>query len=468
MSTVLRDVSGRLGAGWSSDNDMSAGNCFLGGMEHVGTPVGSVSMDVVYNYDDVMSQLNFKSHGNFSLSGFKAGSVANYSHMLQDTNYSKTFIYRATILLKNRRFVPPKDQSPLTWIGQQYANDPVAFRANCGDKFIVEQQIGGMLYVAVKFHFHTQQEKSTFNAAVKSSFMSLGSLNANLEKLTAFLGDAGTVSVTAFQMGGDPTQLGKMLGADTESKEAPILSCSFEDLQACSRLINQILAYASRNEDGNFLSQFTIDDVESLTGPGVISNILQNTSTLVPIKIGPTLLTQSIIEARFNISQEYEQSLQQSNLVNEIISNGEPFSSDYLKKLQEVKNNIEMNNQHLRNAGQACYEGDLSQCLTAKQSMEQNKIEIDLSPFRKKFLMLGKIAGYLSPYSDHQFIYSSRNHYFPSEIFTMETFTTDSISLVLPTMWIKAISNDNGSTYQGRYCNQNTYYVENVTLIPDF
>lgn len=460
--------AGVLGLGWSSDNNAVVGNCFYGAVDHVGTPAGSVSMGTLYDYDSVMSQLKFKTNGNFSLPGFKMGSAVNYSHMLQDTDYSRTFIYRSSVFLKNRRFVAPKNKSPLTWIGQQYAKNPAAFRFNCGDKFIAEQRIGGLLYVAVKFYFRTKQEKTKFNGYVKSAFSSLGGLNANLSRVMDSIHKDGGISVTAFQIGGDPTKLGHMLGVKKGSYEASVLNCSFDNLGACLAFINQILNYATdRGEDG-FLAQFKEDNPESLVGPGVISNILQNTSTLVPVKIGSSLVTKKIREARASISEKYEESLKQINAINHIITSGEPFSADYIQRLKTLKINAELNNKILRRAGQACFEGDLSQCLFQEKSALQKIKVIDLTPFQRKFIVIANVPGYLSPYSDHQMIYGSRNRYFIWEVFSVKTLTPENISLMLPTMWIKGSSSDNGLTYRSKYYNRATNYSENMTLIPDF
>ena len=57
LPTLASPLSAVLGEGWSTDNEMPVGQCLSGTMDHVGTPSGSVSLDTLYNYDDVMNQL---------------------------------------------------------------------------------------------------------------------------------------------------------------------------------------------------------------------------------------------------------------------------------------------------------------------------------------------------------------------------------------------------------------------------
>src|SRR3990167_5549652 len=59
-----------LGEGWSSDNNIPVGQCLQGTVDHVGTPSGSVAMDKIYNYDEIMNQLNLKKEADFSILGF--------------------------------------------------------------------------------------------------------------------------------------------------------------------------------------------------------------------------------------------------------------------------------------------------------------------------------------------------------------------------------------------------------------
>jgi hypothetical protein len=455
-----------LGEGWSSDNEAPVGQCLVGTVGHVGTPSGSVAMDTVYSYNDVMDQLNFKFDGNFSVPGFKLDASANYAYLLKDTDYSQTFIYRAYINLKNRHFDITTEKSPLTWIGQQYANDPVAFRAYCGDKFISEQKIGGVFYVAVKFLFHSAQEKSEFNSALKVAFASLASLNSSLSKAAEIVKFDGDVSVLAFQMGGDPAKLGQILGATSGASQAPLLSCELKNLEACKQMINQILIYASQPGAGNFPGQFAEDDSQALVGPGVIQNILQNYATVVPVKMGRSLVTPEIIDARTRLSQAYEQSITKTNEIYAMINNNMLLSPDYADKLVLLKSNVDHNNKLLSDAGVICYQDDLSQCMATEKATQDKLLPVDLTPFKKRIRMIGLSESSLYPYSSNQYIYTAGGQFFRDRIFTVNQLTSDKLIFALPNISITATSTNQGTTYQGMY--QMGSYVEKVTLMPDF
>jgi len=468
MLNQANSLASGLGEGWSSDNDAPVGQCLFGKIGYVGTPSASLSLNLLYNYKDVLEQLNLLANGNFTLAGFQLRAAANYSHMLEDSAYTQTFIYRAIIRLKNRRFVPPVDKSPLTWIGRQYAQDPMMFRANCGDKFISEQQLGGMLYVAVKLKFHTRQEKLKFNASLGADINSLLKLTENLSKAANSVQRDGALSVTAFQMGGDPTKLGKILGAKSGADSVSMLSCSLDNLRDCHKAINAILVYASDSSQGNFPAQFKTDDSHSLIGPGVLKNILQSTTTVAPVKLGQSLVTQAINDARAKISHDYQCALRQNIYIRGLLTQRIPLSADYVQQLDGLKINVENNVNVLRRAGQACYANNLSECLPQKNIAEHSLVPVDVSAFEKRILALGVHENFLFPYADKQYIFGSLSAYEPTEIFSIKTLTKFKLDLENPSEYFIARSFDGGLTYRGYYYNKLTRYLERMIFIPDF
>lgn len=458
-----------LGQGWSSDNNQGVGQCLLGTMDHVGIPVGSLSMDTDYSYNDVMNQLGFKVDGRFSSNGYEIDPLMSFAHTLQDTAYTQTFIYQANVLLKNRHFATPVDRSPLTWIGQQYAEDPVAFRLQCGDKFVLEQKIGGALYVVVKFHFQTQNAKREFNTAFGNKFKSLVSLNMNLNRTAEFVVNNGGISVQAFQVGGDPAKLGKILGAFAGSENAPVLSCDKDTIRSCQSTVGKLLDYVSQTNEGDFSMQFENDDPQSLIGPGIIENILQSYTTVVPVKISPSFLTEDIINARKRLSLKYDQSLKEIQEVDALINSGVPMSSDYYKKLKILRESLNTNVELLRGAGQACYEDNLSRCLIAENVANSKLIPIELSPFLKRIRSVGPGGeAYLFPYAENQFIYLDENsHVLDGEIYTVITFTKKTILFTSSNFTLEGTSDDAGLTYQIRIYNS-IISRRDITLTPDF
>lgn len=468
IKTGNQDLASALGQGWSSDNNVLVGQCLLGSINHIGTPYGSLTLDTLYHYDEFLNQMNLKIDGNFSLLGFKAGLSSEYENFLKDTKYSQTLIYRAIILLKNRHFMLPNKPYPLTWFGKQYINDPKSFRLHCGDQFVAEQQIGGALYVIVKFNFLDQQTKLKFNNELHASFQSLANLTINLKNLSQSFRSNGDISLMAFQIGGDPTKLGNILGGDLQSKTAAVLDCALSNLDACYRSLNLILIYASQPGANNFPSQFSVDDESSLVGPGIIKNIYQSYDTVLPIPATTSLVTSEVFEARRWLSEQFEQNIIATNQVNSIIDDNPPLSHDYFEKLLHLKEGVTMNADMLSRAGQRCFANQLMDCLPAVAEARSLLATVDLKPFEKRIMVYGKSNDYLFPYSMNQYIYGSHHHFYLNEIFNVEEFLTNSIVLSLPKMAIRATSMDRGATYQGKYINNRTHYTENMTLIPDF
>lgn len=479
-----KHVESVLGQGWSTDNDASVGQCLVGGVEYVGKPSGSLSLDSVYSYEDVMKDLDFKDGGTIKFMSLEATAALNYVQMLKDTDFTQTFTYRASVHLKNRHFNLPSDQSPLSWIGQQYVHDPVSFRLFCGDRFVSQQELGGALYVAVKFHFHTHEEKKKFEVTLKAGMGSLINLSESLSLAADAVGKQGSVSITAFQIGGDPTRLGSILGASSGDKEVPILNCGFDNLIPCHEALKAIVIYASSSDNGNFPSQFQKDDSESLVGPAVLKNILQNYETVVPLKMGPTLITSQIADARLKVSQLYEESLDKTHEIQDLLNSGIPFSKDYTITLNEMKNRTDHNNSTLLYLGRLCYD-NLSSCENESRTVDEKLLPIDLSQFLNQRINVFTIDGLeskgsLVPYSNQHYIYVGPKPYLGRIVLTTLVLNSSRIELKsnnvnpkTPRLHIIGTSQDGVNYYtEYKYHIHNDPYVTYVTgsflMRPDF
>lgn len=461
-------LASRLGEGWSSDNDAPVGQCLSGKVEYVGTPSALLSFDLLNNYKNVLEELNISVNGKVGLAAFQFRAVTDYTHMLEDSAYTQTFIYRAIVKLKSRHFVPPVDKSPLTWIGRQYAQDPIMFRANCGDKFVSEQQLGGLLYVAVKFKFHTEQEKLKFNTSINGHVTSLLKLDENLSKAARSVRHDGDISVMALQIGGDPTKLGHILGTKPGATSVPVLSCTLANLRDCHNAIHEIAVYASDSSKGNFPDQFKIDDSQSLIGPAVLKNILQNMTTVVPVKMGPSLVTPAICDAREKLLHDYESAVEQGLHIRELFSQHIPLSASYTQRLHTLRFNVENNINLLRKAGLSCYRGDLSKCLSEKILAEGKLLPVDTRVFEKRISVLGVHQDFLFPYDDNQYIFGSRGVSGRSQVYSVKTFTKFKLDLENATEYFIGTSNNGGLSYRGYFFNKLTRYSEYMTFIPDF
>lgn len=456
LDTEYKDdnLIGDIGQGWSSDNDSPVAKCLIGAIDHVGTPSGSLTLDTRYSYHDVLKQMNLSVDGRVSLLGFSLNANAKYANMLRDTALSSSFIYQASVLLKNRQFEVPNDRNPLTWIGQQYFNHPVKFRKFCGDQFITQQKIGGSLYVAIKFYFHNMEKKKSFDQFAKASFGNFISIEQNLSKLSKDIKQDGSVSVIAFQIGGDPTKLGQILGSP-DGKTASVLTCHLNNVSACEATMGQVLNYASQNSRGNFPNQFNDANPNHAIGPGVIENELQDYGVVIPIEHSPSLVTPDIRNARKKLSSLYEKAIGIDNTLENLQQHPWPLSQNYISIINKDKVVSEKNLSKIREAGKTCYLDDLNDCVEGAKAIDQQLSVVDVQ--KVGTIYYGETPGgnftdfYLYPYNDNQVaMFNKRfaaNYAYPINV---QTFNARQISISNnDIIRLSATSTNQGKTYQG-------------------
>ncbi len=75
----------------------------------------------------------------------------------------------------------------------------------CGDKFIDSYKAGAMLILGMKLEFHNHADKESFAFHFGASFGSFASLSADIQKSSSKISISGTVTIQAYQVGGNPS-----------------------------------------------------------------------------------------------------------------------------------------------------------------------------------------------------------------------------------------------------------------------
>ena len=70
------------------------------------------------------------------------------------------------------------------------------------------------------------------------------SIAGEIERVTRQLNITGKVTMQIYQIGGDPTQIGKSFEKD-QSGTYYFMKCSFTDMSSCQKYINSLVDYAT-------------------------------------------------------------------------------------------------------------------------------------------------------------------------------------------------------------------------------
>lgn len=113
--------------------------------------------------------------------------------------------------------------------------DPGMALARCGDRFVKTATYGGLLVVGYYFEFGSAINKSEFLARYQLQAMGIEGLYSSIAK-EDLVGMVSQVGLIAFQWGGDPAQLSKLVSGNQ-------LLCHTRRLEHCEAVNQQLVDY---------------------------------------------------------------------------------------------------------------------------------------------------------------------------------------------------------------------------------
>lgn len=154
--------------------------------------------------------------------------------------------------------------------GKQFYNaDPKQqeiFDKNCGDYVFTAYPEGIFFIAGLRVHFSNAQQAETYRVKSLSTNDNLLSRINSIKTLTENYSLSGTVTIQAYQEGGDPSQLNSILTANDEGFYD--LSCDLRDLEPCINATNAMYDYFGNvlPAQTNFNSNIGIVPLNSLPG----------------------------------------------------------------------------------------------------------------------------------------------------------------------------------------------------------
>lgn len=256
---------------------------------------GMVNLHTAMSFADFQALLhiNIDRSGGFGM--FSAEAEADYLRSIQDLDYSLSLNYSEFLYdTVNIRLFGP-NQKALTESGKDIYNDPDIkkyFNILCGDDFISSYQQGAALLMGLNIRFHSHSDKQQFTAKSESSFGNLYSASNQIQLIAQQYHINGRVIIQAYQKGGNPAELSKILAKDDKGVYYS-LSCDLQHMDNCVKAANGLLNYAV----DNFPKQVSFNPDKGLVplGPGFIKHDPIAEYGLTP---APSLVTKEVAENR--------------------------------------------------------------------------------------------------------------------------------------------------------------------------
>lgn len=342
----VQDTGITAGAGYSNDTQQVAPQyCFAAKAGPLSGVENHLNLDTALSFTDIEQQLKFSVSASGGYGMFSASAEASYLRQVEDKDYSFSLNYYeyadGTVPVQLEGF----GEKALTPVGQQFYQDGQNkyFGVSCGDNYISSYKEGALLTMALNIKFRSHYEKEEFEAKAGASYANIFSASAHIQEIATTYHMEGQVSIQAYQRGGEPSQLSKILSKDPDGKYY-VLSCDIQHMDDCTRAADGLLAYA-RND---FPNQFSFEHNTGLTALGLGFASYEPIYRL-GLKQPDSFVTPQVLNDRKMLATDFKNNSYYDSKLDTLV-NGYPVSwdmnSDFYTQLatlqQKAKNNVDV------------------------------------------------------------------------------------------------------------------------------
>lgn len=213
--------------------------CVNGEVKWVKNSVAEVQLDKTLHKDKILSDIRAKFSGGANLI-FASGKITNkLAGIVREEKHMEKLVYKSSVATGTTMLESPR----LTDKAIQLANqgDYDAIIQYCGTEFIDKILHGADLYITVEFDFYDKYVKNEIETKIE--FKVLGLKETKIYKrLSEDLKRRASVKIDAFQIGGNPDTLDRIL------KNARKKSCTLAKIEECHKIIDSLIQYAVGND----------------------------------------------------------------------------------------------------------------------------------------------------------------------------------------------------------------------------
>jgi hypothetical protein len=248
-----------IGTGWDSAAQKFKVDCITADLVELPPATGGeVEIRKSLTSSDVMSEVGFSMNAKARY-GLMSGSLkANLARSSTASELSRVWIYstRANSVIEK---LDLRHGVNLNFAGQSAVTNS-NWREVCGDEVVFQTLRGGQFFLVYRLDFDSAEAKSAVDARAAAS-APIGELNASLHSMQRMLAEHASLTVEAYQFGGDPTGVSYIVsGLDAKLEAAgdsarTLMECGNMNLAACDVFVQRAIDYGSNKSHPNAFPQ---------------------------------------------------------------------------------------------------------------------------------------------------------------------------------------------------------------------
>ncbi|MFC3033641.1 internalin [Pseudoalteromonas fenneropenaei] len=332
---------------------------------------GNTEMDFVVGVDMSYTQLSNMLDGNLGAAldvpVIKVGVGASYAKQNAADNYTGTYTLFLSLKPKKRLLVA----DPITGYRPSEAalnlvNDNPGDKFNTiGNEFVSALEYGSQVMVTLKFQYKNDEDKVKWGGQLGVDWAGKVSVSGKLQKVDADVKRNIKVTVSALQLGGDPTQLLKVIPNQ-------LVNCTMENPTPCFEVFKNSIDYLKTNYVNQFSSLdnynvskvFTTNYKES--GPSL--------KALVPDDVypGKSILTKLALK---NMSDDWVEAIMDNRRADNLINYyGSELNSAQRSALEQIRDNAQFNSFILADAVAYCKRNPIGNYCRDRELQTQSRV----------------------------------------------------------------------------------------------
>lgn len=385
-----------LGGGFSTDMQSALGiSCLKDGVIKYGDG-GKAVIEIgdQKSFAELEADLEVNVDSVISIGQFSLDAAAIYARHVKEDAYSEGFYYFENIILPTKIFLPAGfGVKALNDFGQMaYQAGSDQFRYSCGDEFVQQEPIGAKFITSLKLNFASANDKTTFDVNVKGKIGDIFSASAAIQQAINQYHISGTMEVSAYQEGGDPTHLANIFSRCGD--HYCVATCSLSKLDDCKGVIDGVIKYAQTD----LIHQVDFKDGKVIGNPQPLgySHMSYNQ---IGLSVGDSQVTPEITAARHMLGELFKTTSKNAVFIDHLLESkyATYFDADAHKALQNgvaaLHNNLSiLNDAH--SGAIACYLHP-DKCVAIAKTINQSLQPFDekvMQPFNNGYYLTG-LAG---------------------------------------------------------------------------
>ena len=352
--------SGYLGAAYDSEREEFVGlNCVTGKMQPTGSAEAAFALDQNLAQTQIANELGFAIGARARYGIYEGGLAADFLSRSTASRYSIVSAYKSAYSFPVEKLV----SASLSQLGNE-AKISGHWTTVCGNQFVSEIIKGAKLFVSISIDFSSDANKADFSAGF-SIAGPMANVSSTLKKASQSVQQDARITISAYQLGGDVSQLTKVFGDQDAVKF--YVQCTFGTIASCASVLENMVVYATDTQNG-FPAQL---HPGATPGPAVLEyGILPYENAGIFAAPYPGLSEVAGL-ARSELASHFEDNYTLLLAARRVL--GSPLSKEMRSAIQESMDVAQSNIEQILPVSKLCYE-HVDECHKAVKNLRLNSL----------------------------------------------------------------------------------------------